>query len=136
MKQGFSMTLFNNSYVIGYHTNSSNTVKTFATQHYTYTDEHIKELLFSVDRLLAHTHNIANDNKCAFTGKFMGLEGSHIVIYYKLQTMVHGRLHTKAQELRFDVLCNFDTHIDSILRPIIHWIHPSSHIYLHQCCKQ
>ena len=69
-------------------------------------------------------------------GKFMGLEGSHIVIYYKLQTMVHGRLHTKAQELQFDVLCNFDAHIDSILRPIIHWIHPSSHVYLHQCCKQ
>ena len=49
MKQGFSTNLFNNSYVIGYHTNSLNTVKTFATQHYTYMDEHIKELLFSVD---------------------------------------------------------------------------------------
>ena len=99
MKQGFSMNLFNNSYIIGYHTNSSNTVKTFATQHYTYMDEHIKELLFSVDRLLAHTHNIANDNKCAFTGEFISLEGNNIVIYYKLQTIVHGRPHTKAQLL-------------------------------------
>ena len=99
MKQGFSTNLFNNSYIIGYHTNSSNTVKTFATQNYTYMDEHIKELLFSVDRLLAHAHNIANDNKCAFMGKFIGFEGSNIVIYYKLQTIVHGRLHTKAQEL-------------------------------------
>ena len=115
---------------------SSDTVKTFATQHYTYMDEHIKELLFSVNWLLAHAHNIANNNKCAFTGKFIGLEGSNIVIYYKLQTIVHGRPHTKAQVLWFDVLCNFDAHIDSILWPMVHWICPPSHVYLHWCCKQ
>ena len=91
--------MFNNSYIIGYHTSSLDTVKTFATQHYTYMDGHIKELLFSVDRLLAHAHNIASNNKCAFMGEFVGLEGSNIVIYYKLQTIVHGRPHTKAQEL-------------------------------------
>ena len=99
-------------------------------------DEHIKELLFSVNWLLAHAHNIANNNKCTFTGEFVGLEGSNIVIYYKLQTRVHGQPHTKAQVLQFDVLCNFDAHIDSILWPIVHWICPPSHVYLHRCCKQ
>ena len=90
MKKGFRTNLFNNFYVIGYHTSNLDTVKTLATQHYTYTDEHIKDILFSVDRLLAHAHNIANDNKCTFKGEFIGLEGSNVVIYYKLQTIVHG----------------------------------------------
>ena len=83
MKQGFRTNLFNNSYIVGYHTSSLDTVKTFATQHYTYTDEHIKGLLFRVDRLLAHAHNIANNNKCAFTGEFIGLDSEYC---YLLQT--------------------------------------------------
>ena len=50
-------------------------MKTLVTQHYTYTDDHVKDILFSVNWLLAHAHNVANDNRCAFKGEFMGLEG-------------------------------------------------------------
>ena len=62
-------------------------MKTLVTQHYMYTDDHVKDILFSVNWLLAHAHNMANDNRCTFKGEFMGLKGRNIVIYYKLQTV-------------------------------------------------
>ena len=97
MKKGFRTTLFNGTYVVGYPTLDSNVMKTLVTQHYTYTDDHINDILFSVNQLLAHAHNVANDNRCTFTGKFMGLEGRYIIIYYKLQMVVRGRTRYKAQ---------------------------------------
>ena len=136
MKRGFRTTLFNGTYIVGYHTSDSNVMKTLVTQHYTYTDDHVKDILFSVDRLLAHAHNVANDNRCAFKGEFMGLEGRNIIIYYKLQMVVRGRTRSKAQIRRFDVLCTLDAHLDSILLPMVQWIHPPSHKYVHLCCPQ
>ena len=97
MKRGFRTTLFNGTYIVGYHTLDSNVMKTLVTQHYTYTDNHVKDILFSMNRLLAHAHNMANDNRCTFKGKFMGLEGRNIIIYYKLQMVVRGRTRSKAQ---------------------------------------
>ena len=136
MKRSFRTTLFNGIYVVGYHTSDSNVMKTLVTQHYTYTDDHVNDILFSMNRLLAHAHNMANDNRCAFTGKFMGLEGRYIVIYYKLQMVVRGRTRYKAQIRCFDVLCTLDAHLDSILLPIVQWICPPSHQYVHLCCPQ
>ena len=97
MKRGFRTTLFNGIYIVGYHTSDSNIMKTLVTQHYMYTDDHVNNILFSMNRLLAHAHNVANDNRCAFTGEFMGLEGRYIIIYYKLQMVIRGRTRYKAQ---------------------------------------
>ena len=95
----FRTFLFNNRYVVGYHTNLTGGVKTLVTQHYTYTDDHIKELLWASDQLFTHAHHIANDNHCAFKNDLVALEGSNLVIYFKVQTLVHGCTRTKAQIL-------------------------------------
>ena len=95
------------------------------TQHYTYTDDHIKELLWASDQLLAHAHHIANDNHSAFKGELVSLEGSKLVIYFKVQkvqTLVHGHPRTKAQILQFSVTCNLDAHLNSVMCPVIQWI--------------
>ena len=122
MKHEFCTVLFNNRYIVGYHTNLTGSAKTLATQHYTYTDDHIKELLWASDQLLANAHYIANDNHCAFQGELVSLEGSRLVIYFKMQTLVHGCTRTKAQILQFSVTCNLDAHLDSVLCPVIQWI--------------
>ena len=122
MKHEFHTLLFNNRYVVGYHTNLTSGAKTLVTQHYTYTDDHIKELLWASDQLLAHAHHIANDNHCAFKGDLVALEGSKLIIYIKVQTLVYGRNRTKAQILQFSVTCNLDAHLDSVMCPIIQWI--------------
>ena len=121
MKCEFHTVLFNNRYVVGYHTNLTSGAKTLVTQHYTYTDDHIKELLWASDQLLAHAHHIANDNHCAFKGELVSLEGSKLVIYFKVQTLVHGCPRTKAQILQFSVTCNLDTHLNSVTHPVIQW---------------
>ena len=64
---------------MGYHTNLTSGTKTLVTQHYAYTDDHIKDLLWASDQLLAHAHHIANDNHCAFKGELVSLDGSKLV---------------------------------------------------------
>ena len=135
MKREFRTFLFNNRYVVGYHTNLTGVAKTLVMQHYTYTDDHIKELLWASDQLLAHAHHIANDNHCAFKGDFVALEGSNLVIYFKIQTLIHGCTRTKAQILRFSVTCNLEAHLNSVMRPAIQWIRPFNHVYVHRCCS-
>ena len=108
MKCEFHTLLFNNRYVVGYHTNLTSGAKTLVTQHYTYTDDHIKELLWPSDQLLTHAHHIANDNHCVFKGDLVALEGSKLIIYIKVQTLVYGHNRTKAQILQFGVTCNPD----------------------------
>ena len=122
MKYEFCTVLFNNRYVVGYHTNLTSGAKTLVTQHYTYTDDHIKELLWASDQLLAHAHHIANDNHCAFKGELVSLEGSKLVIYFKVETLVHGHTRTKAQIFQFSVTCNLDAHLNSVMCPVIQWI--------------
>ena len=122
MKHDFHTLLFNNRYVVGYQTNLTSGAKTLVTQHYTYTDDHIKELLWASDQLLAHAHHIANNNYCAFKGELVSLEGSKLVIYFKVQTLVYGCPRTKAQILQFSVTCNLDAHLDSVMCPVIQWI--------------
>ena len=61
MKHEFHTVLFNNRYVVGYHTNLTSGAKILVTQHYTYTNDQIKELLWASDQLLAHAHHISSD---------------------------------------------------------------------------
>ena len=108
------------------------------TQHYTYTDDHIKELLWaSPDQLLAHAHHIANDNHCAIKGDLVAFQGSDLVIYFKVQSMVHGCIRTKAQRLQFGVTCNLDAHLNSTGCALLYnGSNPLMMCHVHQCCSR
>ena len=86
MKPNYKTTLLYNRHVIGYHTNEHCSISSFATSHYVYIDDELKEVHWITDQYLVHTFHIAADNKCTFKGHFIGLEGDEIVLYRKVQS--------------------------------------------------
>ena len=86
MKPYYKTTLLHNKHVIGYHSNECCSLSSFATNHYVYTDDELKDVQWIADQYLTHTFHIAADNKCAFKGNFIGLEGDEIVLYMKVQS--------------------------------------------------
>ena len=86
MKPNYKTTLLHNRHVIGYHTNKCCSISSFATNHYVYTDDELKEVHWITDQYLMHMFHISADSKCAFKGHFIGLEGDEIVLYMKVQS--------------------------------------------------
>ena len=86
MKPKYKTTLLHNKHVIGYHTNEHSTISSFATNHFVYTDNELKDVQWIADKYLTHAFLVATDNKCAFTRHYIGLEGDEIVLFMKLQS--------------------------------------------------
>ena len=116
MKPGYKTTLFHNKYVIGYHTNNCTNVRSFASHHYVYMDDDLKDVQWIAEQYLTHVFHVALDNECAFIGEFMGIEGDKLVLFLKVQsTDIHAHTRTKSTFHHFKVSCNLNAHINTVL---------------------
>ena len=128
MKPKFKTVLFNNGHVIGYHTNSTAAVSSFATNEYVYSDKDLKDILWASDQYLSHAFHIAADNKCSFYGHFIGLKGDEIVLYLKLQSIgPFGSTQNKSAIKHFKISCNMDAHLVTVMHPLVTTSHTSIH---------
>ena len=65
----------------------------------------------------------------------MGIEGDELVLFLKVQsTDIHTHTHTKSTFRHFKVSCNLNTHINTVLKPLIYSVRPITHNYVHECC--
>ena len=92
MKPKFKTTLLHNRHVVGYHTNECCSVSSFATNHYVYMDDELKEVHWIADQYLIHAFHIAAAIKCAFKSHLIGLEGDEIVLYIKCNLLMNFQL--------------------------------------------
>ena len=58
MKPKYKTTLLHNKYVIGYHTNECSAISSFATNHYVYTDDELKDVQWIADQYLTHAFHV------------------------------------------------------------------------------
>ena len=87
------------------------------------------------EQYLTHAFHVALDNECAFTGEVMGIEGDELMLFLKVQsTDINAHTHTKSTFHHFKVSCNLNTHINTVLQPLIHSVQPVIHNYVHECC--
>ena len=120
MKPKFKTTLLHNRHVVGYHTNECCSVSSFATNHYVYMDDELKEVHWIADQYLIHAFHIAAAIKCAFKGHLIGLEGDEIVLYIKVQSTDELSVtHDKGTIKLYKTPCNLEAHLNTILRPLI-----------------
>ena len=138
MKPKFKTNLFNNRHVIGYHTNHFADISSFTTNHYIFTDDELKDVLWIADQYLAHAFHVSSDNGCAFYGHFIGLEGDEIVLFMKLQssTPLFATTRNKTAIKHFKVSCNLDAHLVMVLHPLVMSIRPPTHVFVHKCCMK
>ena len=98
-------------------------VSSFATNHYVYMDDELKEVHWIADQYLTHTFHIATANKCAFKGHLIGLEGDEIVLYMKLQSTDELSVtHDKGTIKWYKTSCNLEAHLSTVLRPLIRYV--------------
>ena len=116
MKPEYKTTLFHNKYIIGYHTNNCTKVRSFASHHFVYMDNELKEVQWIAEQYLTHAFHVASDNECAFTREFMGIEGDELVLFLKVQsTDINTHTCTKSTFHHFKVSCNLNAHISTVL---------------------
>ena len=138
MKPKFKTNLFNNRHVIGYHTNKLAAISSFTTNHYIFTDDELKDVLWIADQYLAHAFHVACDNDCAFYSHFVGLEGDEMVLFMKLQssTPLFTTTRNKTAIKCFKVSCILDVHLITVLCPLIMSVRPPTHVFVHKCCMK
>ena len=132
MKPKLKTSLFNNRHVVGYHSNPLTPISSFVMNHYIFTDDELKDVLWMADQYLVHAFHIASDNNCAFYGHFIGLEGDEIVLFLKLQssTPLFTLTRNKTAIKQFKISCNLDAHLVTILCPLVMAVRPPNS-YLH-----
>ena len=76
----------------------------------------LRDVQWIAEQYLTHAFHVALDNKCAFTGEFMGIEGDELVLFLKVQsTDIHAHTCTKSTFRHFKVSCNLSEHINTVL---------------------
>ena len=79
-------------------------------------DSELKDVQWIAEQYLAHAFHVAADNKCAFTGEFMSLDGDKIMLFLKVQlTDSNSSVYTKTTFRSFKTSCNLEAHIDTVL---------------------
>ena len=98
-------------------------------------DSDLKDVQWIAEQYLTHAFHVASDNECAFTGEFMGIKGDELMLFLKVQsTDINARTCTKSTFHHFKVSCNLNTHINTVLRPLIRSVQPVTHDYIHASC--
>ena len=122
--------------MVGYHTNECCSISSFATNHYIYTDDELRDVHWIADQYLTHAFHVAADNKYAFTSHFIGLEGDEIVLYMKVQsTDKLSVTRAKGAIKWYKTLCDLEAHLNTILKPLIWDVHSPTHHFVHKFCQ-